>query len=147
MGPGAAAEIAHALEQVAGRDAGRGEDEVLARREVLGRVDALLVAVAHRRAARPLLVAAVAEAGLDLAAEAAQRGGRQDALRRAADAHDGVDAGALDRAADRGRQVAVGDELDPRPGPPDLLDQGVVARPLEDDDGDVVDAAPERRRD
>ncbi len=62
-------------------------------------VDAVLVAVAHPRAARALVVVAVAEARLDLAAEAAQRGRRDHALRRAADAHDGVDAGARDGAA------------------------------------------------
>ena len=103
--------------------------------------------MAHRRAAGPLGVAPVAEAGLDLAAEAAQRGGREDAFRRPADAHDGVDTRPLDRAADRGRQVAVADELDPGAGPADLVDEGVVARPLEDDDRDVVDAATERGRD
>ena len=40
VGPRAAAEEADALEQVAGGDAGRGEDEVLAGRQVLGAVDA-----------------------------------------------------------------------------------------------------------
>ena len=61
------------------------------------RVDAVLVAVAHPLAARPLVVVAVPEAGLDLATEAAQRGGGDHALRRAADAHDGVDARARTR--------------------------------------------------
>ena len=93
--PRAAAEEADALEEVAGRDAGRGEDEVLARGEVLGAVDAALVAVAHPRAALALLVVAIPEAGLDLAAEAAQGRRGDHALRGAADAHDRVDAGAL----------------------------------------------------
>ncbi len=142
MRPCAATEEADALEQVAGGHPGRREHEVLARRQVLGRVDPVLVAVAHPRAAFPLLVVAVAEARLDLATEATQRGGRDDALRRAADAHDGVDAGARDRAGDGGRQVAVADELDARAGRPDLGDQVVVPRPLEDHDRDVADLAP-----
>jgi hypothetical protein len=56
---------------------------------------------------------------------------------------DRVDAGALDRAADRGRQVAVADQLDPAPAGADLLDQRLVARSLEDHDGDVADAPPQ----
>src|SRR5262249_12019073 len=83
--PGAAAEVPDPLEQVAGGAPRGGEDEPLPGGELLGRVDAFLVTVAHRRAAGMLLVAAVAEARLDLAAEAAQGGGGQDALRRPAD--------------------------------------------------------------
>src|SRR4029453_1993721 len=128
-------------------DPGRREDERVARRELLRVIDALLVAVAHRRATRPLLVAAIPESRLDLAAEAAQRGSGQHAFRRAADPHHRVDAGALDRAADRGRQVAIADQLDPRSGRTDLLDQGLVPRPLEDHDRDVADAPAELRRD
>jgi hypothetical protein len=100
--------------------------------------------VAHRRAAGPLLVAAVAEPRLDLAAEAAQRGRGQHALGCAADAHDRMDAGARDRARDRGGEVAVGDQLDPGAGLPDLGDQRLVPRPVEDHDRDVVDPAAER---
>ena len=58
-----------------------------------------------------------------------------------------VDAGALDRARDRGRHVAVGDELDPGAGRADLGDQVLVARAVEDDDRDVADprgGAPRR---
>ena len=68
-------------------------------REVDRVVDAILVHDdAHALGAGPLAVAAETEAGLDLAAEAAQCRGRQHALRRAADAQDRVDAGALDGA-------------------------------------------------
>ena len=142
--PGAAAEEADALEQVAGRSRRSRRRRGSRRTPGPRSVDAVLVAVAHPRAALALLVAAVAEAGLDLAAEAAQRGRRDDALRRAADAHHGVDAGARDGARDRRRQVAVADELDPRAGRADLGDQRVVARPLEDDDRDVADLPAER---
>src|SRR5262245_6616181 len=133
VGAGAAPEEAHSLEQVAGRHAGRREHEVLARGQVLGPVDAALVAVAHPRATGPLVVVAVPEAGLDLAAEAAHRRGGDHALRRAADAHHRMHAGAGDRAADRGRQVAVADELDPGAGTADLGDQALVPGPVEND--------------
>src|SRR6185369_13532681 len=114
----ASAEEPDTLEQVAGRHARRREDEVLARGEVLGVVDAVLVAVTHPRTALTLVVAAVPEPGLDLAAEAAQRGRGDHALGRAADAHHRVDAGARDRRRDRRRQVAIADQLDPSAGSP-----------------------------
>src|SRR5882724_12873991 len=101
MGPRPAAEEADALEEIPGGHPGRREDDVLARGELFGRVDAALVAVTHPRPAGPFLVAPVAEAGLDLAAEAAQRGSSQYPLRRPAEAHHGVDARPGHRAADR----------------------------------------------
>src|SRR6478735_1234716 len=123
MGPRPATEEADALEQIAGRHTGGREDEILARGEVLGPVDALLVPMAHPGATLAFIVAAIAEAGLDLATEATQRRGGDDALRCAAGPHHGMDAGARDGARDRGRQVAVADELDPRAGLLDLGDQ------------------------
>src|SRR3954453_10382401 len=140
----AAAEEPNALEQVAGGDAGGGEDEVVARSQVLRDVHAVLVAVAHPRAAFSLLVAPIPEACLDLAAEAAQGRRGDHALGRAAGPHDRVDAGARDRAGDRRRQVPVPDELDARARLPDLGDEGLVPLALEDDDRDVTDAAAER---
>ena len=107
-------------------------------------VDAALVAVAHPLAPGALLVAAIAEPSLDLATEASQRGGRDDALGCATDAHDGMDARAGDGGGDRGREVTVADELDPGAGLPDLGDQLVVAWPFEDDDRDVLDPPAER---
>ena len=113
--------------------------------EVLGAVDAVLVRVPeHPRRALALLVVPEPEPRLELAAEAAQRRRGDHALGRAADAHHGVDAGALDGAADRGRDVAVADELDPGARGADLGDQLGVARPVEDDDRDVGDLAPQR---
>src|SRR6185503_8665841 len=132
---------------VAVGDARRREDERVPGGELLRVIDPLLVAMAHRGAPGPLLVAPVPEPRLDLAAETAQRGRRQDALRGAPDPHHRVHAGALDRAADRGGEVAVADQLDPSAGRPDLLDQRLVARPLQDHDGDVADAPAELRRD
>src|SRR5829696_3633882 len=141
---GAAAEEPHALEQVARRDPGRREHEILARREVLGSVNATLVAVAHPGAAGALVVAAVLEAGLDLAAETAHRRGRDHPFRGAAGAHHRVHAGARHRAADRRREVTVADELDPGAGRPHLRDEVGVAGAVEDDHSDVLGAATER---
>src|SRR6476646_3521551 len=109
----AAAEEPNALEQVTARHAGRREDQAVAGRQIIGHVDAVLVSVAHPTPALALLGVAVPEPGLDLATETAQGPGRDDALGRAADAHDGVDTRTRDRTRDRGRQVTVADQLDP----------------------------------
>src|SRR5690606_10044887 len=99
---------------------------------------------AHRTSALLLLVRSPAELALDLSTEAFERGRRQHALRRAADAHHAVDAGARDCGVDAGGEVTVADELDPRAGGTNLRDELLVAWPIEDDDGDVPDLAPER---
>ena len=78
------------------------------------------------------------EPALDDAVEALHRAGGDDALRGAADAEQQVDAGALAGGHDRAGHVAVGDELDPGAGGADLVDQLLVARPVEHDDGDVL---------
>ena len=83
------------------------------------------------------------ELRLQLAAEAAERRGGQHRLPRAADPDREVVVRAADRRGDRGGDVAVLDQLDPRAGGADLLDQVVVARPVEDDRRDVVRPAAE----
>src|SRR6187402_471831 len=65
-----ATEEADALQEVAGRHPGRREHEVLARRQVLGPIDAVFVAVAHPCATLAFVVAAIAEPCLDLATQA-----------------------------------------------------------------------------
>ena len=50
---------------------------------------------------------------------------------------------AADRGGDRGGYVAVLDQLDSSARGPDLLDQVVMTRPVEDDRGHVVDHPPE----
>jgi hypothetical protein len=52
-----------------------------------------------------------------------------------------VDVGAPHGGGDAGGEVAVGDETDARAGAADVLDQLLVARTVEDDDGDVADFA------
>ena len=107
----------------------------------------ILVGCAHLQSALALVIVAEPETRLDLTAQAAQRGGSDDAFGCAADTHDRVDARARDGTRDGGRKVAVGDQLDARAGLPYLGDELLVARPVEDDDGDVVDASTEGRRD
>ena len=87
------------------------------------------------------------ELSLHLAAEAAQRGGGQHRLPRAADPDREVVVRAADRRRDRRGHVAVLDQLDARAGVADLLDQVVVPRPVEDDRRHVADPAAERLRD
>src|SRR5688572_15564988 len=82
----------HALHQRAVRYAGGYESHRLARREIRGRVDPLDVGDAHRAASFFVLGLRHDEARVDLAAQAAHRGGGEDALGRAADPHHGVDA-------------------------------------------------------
>ena len=63
-------------------------------------------------------------------------------LRRAADAHEHVDAGAvLHRGHQAGGDVAVHDQLHPRAGGSDLLEERLVAVAVEHHDGEVLDAA------
>src|SRR5690606_39711419 len=83
----------------------------------------------------PLLVVPRPQPALDHPAQRLDRAGRDDALRRAADAEQQVDARARPARHDRARHVAVHDELDPRPGLADLLDDALVPRPVEDADG------------
>ena len=137
----AVGEEAHAAQEVAVRDAGRGDDH-LAGRQLLGLED--LVDVVDPVLLRLLDLAARRrpELRLELAAEAAERGGGEDCLARAAD----PDRDVVVRAAHGGRHrrghVAVLDQLDAGAGGADLLDQVVVARPVEDDRGDVAWPAP-----
>jgi hypothetical protein len=85
-----------------------------------------------------LLVVARPEASLDAAADALERRRRDHAFGRAADAHQQVDARLRLRGGDRGRDVAVADQLHLRARLAQLGDQRVVALPLEHDDGHVA---------
>ena len=100
----------------------------LAGREILRAVDLLEVGDAHRAAALFVLGLADDEPREDLAVQAAHRRRGQHALRRAAGAHHGVDAGPDDRGRDAGRQIAVANQADARAGRADVGDQLLVAR-------------------
>ena len=134
VGPGATAEEADALEQVAARHPGRGEDEVVARREVLGRGRP-----GPRRRRCPSASARARSSSLRNRKRAWISPPRQRSA-AAVITPSGAPPMPITAwtpvpghgAADRGRQVAVGDQLDPGAGRPHLLDQVVVARPLED---------------
>ena len=136
-------EEADAAQQVAVRDARRGDDHLL-RREVVDREDAVEVVDAVRARLLDLGAPRRPELRLQLAAEAAERGRREHRLPRAADPDREVVVRSAHGGADRRGHVAVLDQLDARAGGADLLDQVVVARPVEDDRRDVVDHAAER---
>src|SRR4051795_5992922 len=124
----AVGEKADAAQQVAVRDAGRSDDH-LAGREILGTEDALVVEDPGLAQLVDLPAGGGPELRLQLAAQAAQRGGREYGLPRAADPDREMVVRAADRRGDRRGHVAVLDELDPRARVADLLDQVVVAGP------------------
>src|SRR5207302_551565 len=112
-------EVADAAQQLAARDAGRGDDHLL-RREVVDREDALDVV-------DPMLVRVVdlvsprrPELRLKLAAEAAERRRGEHRLARASDPDRQVVVRPADRGGDRSEHVAVLDQLDARAGGADL---------------------------
>ena len=116
------------------------------RHEVVGRQDAVeVVAGIDERLA--LLVRARPELRLDPAAHALQRAGGDHAFGRAADAVEHVDAGLRTRGRDRGRDVAVANQIHARARLAQLADQLVVAVALEHRDADVGDAPALRLRD
>ena len=92
----------------------------------------------------PLVVVARPEPCLDAAADALQSGGRDDALRRAADPVEDVDAGVRLRRGDRRCDVAVADQLHARARVAELGDERVVTLALEDDHVDLAHRLPER---
>src|SRR4029077_13161809 len=93
MRPRAVGEEADAAQEVAVRDAGRGDDH-LSRSEILGAKDALVVLDPGRSQFLDLPARRRPELGLQLAAEAPQRGGGQYGLPGAADADRGGGVGA-----------------------------------------------------
>src|SRR4029079_6212556 len=124
-------------------DAGGGEDDAVARREILRAVDLLRIGDPHRAAALLVLRLLDHQPGVDLAVQAAHRGGGQHAFGGAAGAHHRVDAGADDGRGDACRQVAVADQPDARAGRANVRNQLFVPRPVEHDDDQVVDTALE----
>ena len=139
VGRGAVRAVVHALEQLAVGDAGGHEEAVLAGDQLLGGEDGVgIEVVACVQRPLPLVVVGGPEAGLDHAAHALHRAGRDDALRRASDAEQQVDAGVGTCGRDGARDVAVQDVLDAGAGLTDLLDQALVAGTVEQDHRDVV---------
>ena len=125
------------FKQLAVGDSGRCEERVVARHEVVGGKDpGHVVAGVDRLLA--LVVVGGPEPPLDHAAEALDGDRGDDPLGGAADAEQQVDTGVLAAGHDRSGDVSVGDELDPCTCVADLLDEGVVAWPVEDADRDVL---------
>ena len=119
---------------------------LLAGREILRRVDLPEVADPHRAAAFLVLRLVDHEARENLAVQTAHRRRGQHAFGRAAGAHHGVHPGADDGSGDTGREIAVADQPDARAGRADVVDQLLVARAIEHDDDQILDAAAERAR-
>src|SRR3954454_25125334 len=138
----AVGEKADAAQQVAVRDAGRSDDH-LARREILGTEDALVVEDPGLSQLVDLPAGGGPELRLQLAAQAAQRGGREQGLPGAADTDREVVVRAADRRGDRRCDGAVRDGLAPRARVTYVLDAAGVTRPVEDYRYHVVHPSPE----
>src|ERR1700683_1988002 len=143
MGPSAFAEEAHAAEQSAAGDASTRENNFISGREIFGGVDALSVFDAHLGEALVVLGLGRYQARENLAVQAAQSSGGENAFWRSTGAHDGVDAGANYCGADSGGEVAVGDEPDASASGSNPIDQFFMARAVEHDDDKVFDFAVE----
>ena len=139
-GAGAAAKVLDASHHGRIGNGRRREDAVVAFDQVVEGHDAVDVINAHFPAALPFFVGIGNEAGLHIAAQAFQGRRSQDAFRSAADAHEDVDAGPFDTGVDSRRDVTVRDELDTGAGTAAFVDDFLMARPVEDDDGQIVDA-------
>src|SRR5258706_14013695 len=96
------------------RDAGCGEDDALARRQILRAVDFLEIGDPHRAAALLVLRLADNETREDLAVQATHRRRGQDAFGSATGPHYRVHTGAGDGRRNPGRQIAVANQADPR---------------------------------
>src|SRR5688500_4175817 len=105
----AVAEVLDAPEKIAAGDAGGGEEDVRAAHEVVAGEHLVEVVTAVDRGLA-LLVVAGPQLAEDLAAEALDRRGGDDALGRTADPPEQVDLGVLVHGDHRGGDVAVGDE-------------------------------------
>mmetsp|Transcript_13816 Transcript_13816/g.35487 ORF Transcript_13816/g.35487 Transcript_13816/m.35487 type:complete len:358 (+) Transcript_13816:367-1440(+) len=146
VGCGAAADVPHALQQVAVGHAGGGKEDLVALAEVLHKEDGVQVVPLRDRLGALLLVARP-QLALDGAAHALHRRRGDDALRRAADAEQDVHGrvGAAD--LDGGGHVAVADEADAGARLAHLPDELLVARAVKDDGGDLTDGLPVCLRD
>ena len=130
---------AHAAEQRPVGDAGGGEEAVVAADEVVGGEHGVEVVAGVAASAARSSSFCGPQPALDLAAHALQRRGGDDALGRAADAEEHVDAGSRPRRGDGAVDVAVGDQPDAGARRAHLLDQLGVAGAVEDDRGEVAD--------
>src|SRR6185503_12006891 len=82
--------------------------------------------------------------GLDLAVEAAHRGGGEHAFGRAPGPHHRVHSGPHHGGGDPGREVAVTNKADARARFSDIGDEPFVTRTVEHDHHEVVHLAVER---
>src|SRR5918995_5822471 len=138
LGLDAGAADADAAQEDAARDAGRGDEDILARDQIVGREHAVDV-VAGVDELLALHVVAWPQLALNGAAQALDRRGGDNALWGAPDPHQHVHAGERLRCCDRRGDVAVPDQVDACPGLAQLPDQLLVAIALEDDDGHLAD--------
>src|SRR5204862_7407399 len=117
--------VLHTAQQRAARDAGRGDEDVLARDEVV-RGEHLVDVVAGVGELLPLLLGTRPATALQLATETLDRSGGDDALRRAPDTHQEAHPRPAPPARNCRRAVAAPAQLPLRARLPELPDQIVV---------------------
>ena len=118
-------------------DPGRREEHVVGGDQVVGGEHAVQVVARIQRTAA-FGVVPRRELAEDDPAQALQRARGDDALRRPPDAQHQVDPGAVPRGHDGAGHIAVGDQVDPGAGGPDLGDQLGVPGAIQDHHGDVL---------
>src|SRR5690606_21990625 len=133
----AALEEADALEEVTRGDAGGGEHHVALGQIVQGE-DPVEVLDPHGPGTLRLLLVAGLEPALEVAADTADGGRGEHALRRSADAHQHVHSRLLEAGGHRAGHVAVSDQLDPAAAAPHPLVDLRVPGPAGDTDGEVL---------
>src|SRR6185437_4874891 len=122
-------------------DAGGGEDELLAGRQVLGFVNLVFVFDAHAGDALFQFRFVDHQASQHVSIQAANGGGCDHPFRSSARAHDRVDAGPNDGGCDSSRQVTIADQPDSRSRLAYLGNQLLVPWPVEHDDDQVFHVA------
>ena len=125
------------------RHAGGGEDDRLTRCKVFRAVDAMGVGDPHALDALFEFRRVDHKPAQHLAVKTAHRSRRDHALRRAANAHDRMNARPANGDGYTRRQVAIADQSNAGTRFANLPDQLLVTRPVQDDDGEVVHVAVE----
>src|SRR5918911_1577123 len=160
MRPFAGPEEAYAAQERPVGDARGGEDDSLAGGEIVRVVNLVWIVDAHLvqpfddllACGHFVLIDAEAlrvkdQAGLNLSVQALHGRRRQNAFGRASDAHQRVNFFSRDGRRDARRKVAIADQAYARARFAHLADQLLVARAVQDDDGQIFHVAPKAARD
>src|SRR5712691_1368340 len=155
----ARAEETHATHQRSVSHTGGREDDFLARRKIVSIVSLVRIADAHRlqtlddlsRGRHFVFVYAESfrienQTRLNFSVQTLDRRGGQHSFGRAADTDTRVNICARYRRRNSGREIAVRDQTNARAGGAGVVDYLFVARPIQNDHGQVFDVATQTAR-